>query len=217
MQEAPSLGFAPHPCSSPSWLSLSRAHGWGTPGSFHFPPVLKFIKPLVSTRMRQRMLIIVILYLGNKFFLGAGLSFVTLPPVRLWPPGHTDQHIPQCWSCWAWPCARSGYCLSVPQHFGEELGEFVLSVSHSLEGLNGAWHSSRCERLSVISVIPCPKASPLHFQQPLVGRGDDQWVPAQLFVKKLSLQAELFLAVAVLLYCASSSRQGYGTSETVFS
>lgn len=44
MQKALSLGFAPHPCCS--LLNLGRAHGWGTPGSFPFPSVLKFIKPL---------------------------------------------------------------------------------------------------------------------------------------------------------------------------
>lgn len=138
MQKAPSLGFAPHPCCQPPAWDWAQLTAGAHLGLFPFPQFLNLSNLWMSTRMKQRMLIIEMLYQGNKFPLRAE-SLIC--------------HIVSCqavasWTCWpTHPTAlillgMSGYYLSLPQHFVDELGEFVLSVSHSPGAFKSVWHPS---------------------------------------------------------------------------
>lgn len=72
MQKAPSLGFAPHPCCQPPARHWAELMAGVHLGLFPFPQFLHLSNLWMSTRMKQRMLIIAMLYQGNKFLLRAG-------------------------------------------------------------------------------------------------------------------------------------------------
>lgn len=67
MQKAPSLGFAPHPCCQPPAWDWAQLIAGAHLGLFPFLQFLNLSSLWMSTRMKQRMLIIEMLYQGNKF------------------------------------------------------------------------------------------------------------------------------------------------------
>lgn len=87
-------------------LLPESGQSWGTPCSFPFPQFLHLSNLCMSTRMKQRMLVIVMIYQGNKILSKGSSCHLSL--CLLSGPGHADQHIPQCWSCWAWPLPCQG-------------------------------------------------------------------------------------------------------------
>lgn len=142
MQKAPSLGFAPHPCCQPPAWDWAQLTAGAHLGLFPFLQFLNLSSLWMSTRMKQRMLIIEMLYQGNKFPLRAG-SLIC--------------HIVSCqavasWTCW--PTHPTALILlgMAPCHvrvlpliataFCWWTGRIVLSVSHSPGAFKSVWHPS---------------------------------------------------------------------------